>query len=66
MIMPAKMFKARWEYGRVWSHNSRPRPSPSPQGAEGPTEFAALYRFNFWKMDFRSIHREGPRRAMPH
>jgi len=31
-----------------------------------PTEFAALYRIEFLEDGLRSIHREGPRRAMPH
>jgi hypothetical protein len=40
MIMPAPRCLARWEYGRVWSRNSRP-PSPSPQEGGEPTEVVA-------------------------
>jgi hypothetical protein len=55
MIVPARCL-ARWEYGRVWSRNSRP-PSPSPQEGGEPTEFAAL--IEFWKMDLGAFTGRG-------
>ena len=30
-------------------------PSPSPQEGGEPTEFAALYRIEFWKMDLYRV-----------
>jgi hypothetical protein len=65
MIMQAKMFSAMG----VWTsldHNSRPHHQPLPTRKEGSPEFAALYRFDFLEDGLRSIHREGPGRAMPH
>jgi hypothetical protein len=58
MIMQAKML-ARWEYGRVWNHNSRPPPPAPPYKEEGSPEFAALYRFDFWKMDLGAFTGRG-------
>jgi len=50
---------ARWEYGRVWNHNSRPPPPAPPYKEEGSPEFAALYRFDFWKTDLGAFTGRG-------
>jgi len=34
-------------------------PSPSPQEGGEPTEFAALYRIEFWKMDLGAFTGRG-------
>jgi hypothetical protein len=57
MIMPAKMFSAMG-VGRVWSHNP-PAPSPSPQEGGEPTEFGALHRIEFWKMNLGAFTGRG-------
>ena len=57
MIMPAKMFSAMGVWASL-GRNSRP-PSPSPQEGGEPTEFAALYRIEFWKMDLGAFTGRG-------
>jgi hypothetical protein len=48
-----------------------PPPSPSPQEGGEPTEFAALYRNEFWKMDLGAFTGRGhaslmrPNRPLP-
>jgi hypothetical protein len=66
MIMPAKMFSAMGVWTSLEPQLTTPTPSHSPREGGEPTEFAALYRIEFLEDGLRSIHREGPRRAMPH
>ena len=48
------------EYGRVWSTTHDPPPPAPPHKKEGePTEFAALYRIEFWKMDLGAFTGRG-------
>jgi hypothetical protein len=59
MIMPAKMFSAMGVWTSLEPLLSAPTPSPSPQGRGEPTEFAALYRIEFWKMDLGAFTGRG-------
>ena len=56
MIMQAKMFSAMG----VWtSLEPQPPPPAPPYKEEGSPEFAALYRFHFWKMDLGAFTGRG-------
>ena len=58
MIMQAKMFTAMGVWTSLEPH-SRPPPSAPPYKEEGSPEFAALYRFDFWKMDLGAFTGRG-------
>ena len=61
MIMPAKMFSA--SAMGVWTslepQLTTPTPSPSPQEGGEPTEFGALHRIEFWKMNLGAFTGRG-------
>ena len=59
MIMPAKMLNAMGVWTSLEPLLTTPTPSPSPQGRAEPTEFAALYRIEFWKMDLGAFTGRG-------
>jgi hypothetical protein len=54
MIMQAKMFSAMG----VWT-SLEPQLTTPPYKEEGSPEFAALYRFDFWKMDLGAFTGRG-------
>lgn len=58
MIMQAKMFSAMGVWTSLEPQLTTPTTSPSLQGG-GEPEFAALYRFDFWKMDLGAFTGRG-------
>ena len=54
MIVPAKMFSAMG----VWT-SLEPQLTTPPAPPQEPTEFAALYRIEFWKMDLGAFTGRG-------
>jgi hypothetical protein len=59
MIMPAKMFSAMGVWTSLGPQLTPPPPSHSPEEGGEPTEFAALYRIEFWKMDLGAFTGRG-------
>ena len=59
MIMPAKMFSAMGVWTSLEPQLTTPHPSHSPQEGGEPTELAALYRIEFWKMDLGAFTGRG-------
>ncbi len=59
MIMQAKVFSAMgvWTSSGTTTHD--PHHQPLPTRKEGSPEFAALYRFDFWKMDLGAFTGRG-------
>ena len=58
MIMQAKMFSAMGVWTGLEPQLTTPTTSP-PYKEEGSPEFAALYRFDFWKMDLGAFTGRG-------
>ena len=58
MIMQAKMFSAMGVWTSLEPQLTPPPPAP-PFKEEGSPEFAALYRFDFWKMDLGAFTGRG-------
>ena len=59
MIMPAKMFSAMGVWTSLEPQLTTPHPQPLPTRRRGATEFAALYRIEFWKMDLGAFTGRG-------
>ena len=59
MIMQAKVFSAMGVWTSLEPQLTTTTTSPSLQGKEGSPEFAALYRFDFWKMDLGAFTGRG-------
>jgi hypothetical protein len=57
MIMPAKMFSALGVWTSLEPQLTTPQPLPTRR--REPTEFAALYRIEFWKMDLGAFTGRG-------
>ena len=59
MIMPAKMFSAMGVWTSLEPQLTTPQPQPLPTRRRESTEFAALYRIEFWKMDLGAFTGRG-------
>jgi hypothetical protein len=53
------MFSAMGVWTSLEPQLTTPHPSPSPQEGGESTEFAALYRNEFWKMDLEAFTGRG-------
>jgi hypothetical protein len=58
MIVPDVWRDGSMDESGATTHDPPP-PSPSPQEGGEPTEFAALYRNEFWKMDLGAFTGRG-------